>query len=277
MIYLITKNSEKGVLDLSEIRSPRMKKRLLANLHAGEEEENEDQPITKTDSLQNQPKSPNAHQYTASPFVLPPIPADAAQKLRPSSPSGLGCQNNLNNNNKKEVRFAPSPIPMLSCDDNELISKLAARKQDVESRATIVTNNPIDDDTDGDNRQSQQPNFPTAEQKKFEPDMNQLCLNAAEAVRTARGIADMNDLNNNNYPHSNPVYGGNQMDELNETFQNQLRFEPSTQVQVANFQQQQTPTTFNTDVLKHVLDSGLQGKAFLSQNSMDLKCHFSHL
>mgnify|MGYP006875375890 CR=1 FL=1 len=72
-------------------------------------------------------------------------------------------------------------------------------------------------------------------------------------------------------------FGSISLNELNETFQNQLRFEPSTQVQVANFQQQQTPTTFNTDVLKHVLDSGLQGKAFLSLNSMDLKCHFSHL
>nr|XP_027196071.1 probable basic-leucine zipper transcription factor R [Dermatophagoides pteronyssinus] len=250
-------SSEKGVLDLSEIRSPRMKKRLLANLHAGEDDnETEQLATTKTDSLPNQSKSPNAHQYTASPFVLPPIPADAAQKLRPSSPSGLDCTNNSNNNNKKEVRFAPSPIPMLSCDDNELVKKLAARKQDVESRATIVTNNPIDEDTDNNNsgQQQQQPNFPSSTQQKiFESDVNQLCLNAAEAVRTARGITE--DSNNN------PIYNNpcsNQMNELNETFQKQLQFEPYTPVPVQENLQQQTPTAFNTDVLKHVLDSGLQ-------------------
>ena len=236
-----------------------MKKRLLANLHAGEDDNETEQPATtKTDSLPNQSKSPNAHQYTASPFVLPPIPADAAQKLRPSSPSGLDCTNNSNNNNKKEVRFAPSPIPMLSCDDNELVKKLAARKQDVESRATIVTNNPIDEDTDNNNsgQQQQQPNFPSSTQQKiFESDVNQLCLNAAEAVRTARGITE--DSNNN------PIFNNhcsNQMNELNETFQKQLQFEPYAPVPVQENLQQQTPTAFNTDVLKHVLDSGLQGK-----------------
>ncbi|OTF75086.1 hypothetical protein BLA29_011950, partial [Euroglyphus maynei] len=90
-----------------------------------------------------------------------------------------------------------------------------------------------------------------AQQKIFEPDMNQLCLNAAEAVRTARGMVD--DVNNN-YLNDNPATGCQQMNELNETFQNELRFE---QVPVRDFQQSQ-PTTFNTDVLKHVLDSGLQ-------------------
>lgn len=254
-----------------------MKKRLLANLHAGEDEteSTSEKPNSSTSANGSQmntpqPKSPN--QYGASPLVLPPFPE--ANSLRSPSPSL-----------KKEVRFAPSPVPVMACDNNELITKLAARKQDVEARSKIVTNEPLDetDRIDGKLNEiaSTQPpplarqepekqmgnNFDTNTKLFGMNDMNDLCINAEETVRKARGLFNDNvDYNNNNIIFEPEVinnFNNLKIDEEKRNFDDSLQFQnkppkysnPNHPTNV----QPQSNANFNSDILKHVLDSGLQG------------------
>lgn len=248
-----------------------MKKRLLANLHAGDDEtettsekQNSQPTASANGSQMNTPKSPN--QYGASPFVLPPFPD--ANSLRSPSPSF-----------KKEVRFAPSPVPVMACDNNELIAKLAARKQDVEARSKIVTNEPLDE-TDRIDGKSNDPAFTQppslarqepvkhsesnfdANAKLFEiNDMNDLCAKADETVRKARGLFNDNVDYNNNHIALEP--------EMLNNFNN-LKIDDGTRNSGDNLQFQNKPPKYsnqnaqpqshgNSDILKHVLDSGLQG------------------
>ncbi|KPM05065.1 nuclear hormone receptor-like protein 2 [Sarcoptes scabiei] len=142
-------SSEKGILDLSEIRSPRMKKRLLANLRAGEDEDDEDQNRNDCDyNNQNENCQKPSVAFGGKNLVLPPFP-DAGQSFKSSN----SYADQSNQSLKKELRFAPSPVPVLACDSKELANILAARKQDVESRATIVTNQPQDDDVEESEKQ----------------------------------------------------------------------------------------------------------------------------
>src|SRR5699024_9899116 len=97
------------VLDLTEIRSPRMKKRLMANLHSGDDEATTDEDSSRPGSScskpiqqQQQPAPKNLYQQPYAPCVLPPMDANN-NRLRPSSPNPPPRE-------KKEVRFAPSPI-----------------------------------------------------------------------------------------------------------------------------------------------------------------------
>lgn len=131
---------EKGVLDMSEIRSPKMKKRLMANLQAGEGEGNDDVDSAAQTVTPTRPPPANIFQQPALPMVLPPLNQELQNKIanRSSSPS---MNSQWNEQKKKEVRFAPSPL--LVSDDEELTSLLEKRRQDVESRSKIVTNDPV--------------------------------------------------------------------------------------------------------------------------------------
>lgn len=126
-----------------------MKKRLLANLRAGEDEDDEDQNRNDCDyNNQNENCQKPSVAFGGKNLVLPPFP-DAGQSFKSSN----SYADQSNQSLKKELRFAPSPVPVLACDSKELANILAARKQDVESRATIVTNQPQDDDVEESEKQ----------------------------------------------------------------------------------------------------------------------------
>lgn len=194
---MFTSLSEKGVLDLSEIRSSRMKQRLIANLHSGDEDEeatgslNNEAVKSQQQSPPHQPptRPPPLYQQPIAPMVLPPInPQMLNRTLSPSV-------------QRKEVRFAPSPI--LVSDDEELTMLLEKRRQDVESRAKIVENNPTPEVGAPAQQQSQQQqpyqtnarmnghvaNEGVDEEQHQQQYTNQeLVKSAAEAVQSARKI-----------------------------------------------------------------------------------------
>ena len=186
---------------MSEIRSPKMKKRLIANLHSGEEEcfstDDESSRPGSSCSKQTQPVVKNLNQQPYA-CVLPPLDS---VKLRPVSPNMPST--------KKEVRFAPSPI--LVSDDEEFCNLLEKRRQDVESRSKICTNQPESETNlqptplpvishvsaphyqmpPSSNLQPQ-PQQQQQQQKQFVPqthiDPNQLMTEASTAVQSARNI-----------------------------------------------------------------------------------------
>lgn len=137
---------------MTEIRSPRMKRRLQANLHAGDDELTTDEEGSRPGSscsksapaaVQAPTPTKNLFMQPFAPCVLPPL--DGAKSLRPGSASPVPPLRE-----KKEVRFASSPI--MFSDDEELTSKLEKRRLDVEARSKICTNQP-----EGEQQQQPQP------------------------------------------------------------------------------------------------------------------------
>lgn len=166
---------------MSEIRSPKMKKRLMANLQTGEEETDQlsDERCSPSNMQQTMQYSqqakqcPNLFQQPFNPMVLPPLTDN--NRLQVRSPSPLMGQS------RKEVRFAPSPI--LVSDDEELASVLQKRRQDVESRAKIVTNEPILEQHNQFNGNS----IPgDVQQMPF--DVDDLVKRSSQTVQTARDL-----------------------------------------------------------------------------------------
>lgn len=142
-----------------------MKRRLMANLHAGDEEEpfsTDDEGSRPSSSLamvnHNSSSSPvppsrNIYQQPFAPCVLPPLESKTRSGGSPVPPPPR---------EKKEVRFAPSPILVLS-DDEELTAKLQRRRLDVEARSKICTNQP---DTEISGAPSPQPPPPPQQQQQ---------------------------------------------------------------------------------------------------------------